>query len=426
MKLFYILFTLLVLQFSEAFSKEVEVLLGPSYANDVWYSFANGVVKTESKDNWDIAFQVGQKAGIWINSQKGVQLWAVPNSSVDSWGKAVDTTGLSSTWTALNNSVDTWDIGAFNMGKDGYATNGDFGWGYYDMGDTHYTLGDKVFVIKLKDGSFKQIFIDGLKSRVYYFKWADLNGANEMNDSLSKNNYTSKNFGYFDLTAKKAIDREPESSAWDLQFGKYMGMVSDNDGKLTPYNVTGVRINNKLSVARVSGIDKNKSTAPELNLTNYITKITAIGDDWKKFDMNTYNYNMIDSLSYFITKTANVSTTASNVVIDKIYFKAFEGSASGRIVFELNPNSSSVDLVAKSDLIYPNVVGVGENVNIKLAAGNVSVQSLRLVNSIGSEVASIEKISANNGFSMPSVAAGAYLLEVRADNGVKYFNIIVK
>ena len=53
--LFTFLFSALI--FTYAFSQtSVDVVTGPGYANDVYYSFTGDTLKTAPRSNWDIAF----------------------------------------------------------------------------------------------------------------------------------------------------------------------------------------------------------------------------------------------------------------------------------------------------------------------------------------------------------------------------------
>jgi len=150
------------------FAEPVEqtITMGKDYQNDIWYSLQEGVVKEQNKDNWDIAFQTGPRAAILINGQKGLRAWVVPGSNEDSFDKPVDTTGMESTWEWAINSEESWHIGAFNLNKDGYETDGDFGWGYYDL-STHYIVGDKLFVVRLGKGVYKKFMIETLATGEY-------------------------------------------------------------------------------------------------------------------------------------------------------------------------------------------------------------------------------------------------------------------
>ena len=50
------------------------VLMGAGYANDIYYSFENGIVAESPRESWDIAFAVdAQSSAILINEAAGVE-----------------------------------------------------------------------------------------------------------------------------------------------------------------------------------------------------------------------------------------------------------------------------------------------------------------------------------------------------------------
>ena len=83
MKFKYLLLLVFVsfFTFKIASAEEVQIDLTNGYANDVWFSIEKGVTGSESKDNWDIAFQNGSSAGgVRLNGQKGLNMWVIPTS----------------------------------------------------------------------------------------------------------------------------------------------------------------------------------------------------------------------------------------------------------------------------------------------------------------------------------------------------------
>ena len=165
------------------------VSTGIGYINDVYYSLENEEVKTVERGDWDIAFAVGEAtgSGMITNEGNGTVLYFYPNGDTDDWA-SLDTSGIAS-WTKYYNHDTTWSIGAFAQTATGdydpiFGTI-DMGWGHYDM-NTHIVKGDSLFVLKLSDGSFKKLWIDRLQNKHYYFKSADLDGSNEVSDTVVK------------------------------------------------------------------------------------------------------------------------------------------------------------------------------------------------------------------------------------------------
>ncbi|MFM9943729.1 MAG: hypothetical protein ACKVQB_00710, partial [Bacteroidia bacterium] len=123
---------------------------GASNANDVYYSFTNGIVKSQPNNNWDLAFEItGFAASILANHVKGMVVYQSPYSYAK-WAN-FDTAGHKS-WKKMYNSTKSWSKGAFNLHHDDLY---DLGWGTYEP-TTHAVSGDSIFLLKLAKGNFKK------------------------------------------------------------------------------------------------------------------------------------------------------------------------------------------------------------------------------------------------------------------------------
>lgn len=277
---------------------EQTITMGRDYKNDIWYSLKEGVVHEADKDNWDIAFQTGQRAAVLLNGQKGLRAWVVPGSNEDSFDKPIDTTGMESTWEWAINSEESWHIGAFNMNKDGYETDGDFGWGYYDL-STHYIVGDKLFVIRLGKGVYKKFMIETLATGEYTIRYANLNGTDESIAVIKKRDYDGQNFAYFNLSNNTASSREPQTTEWELIFGRYESLIPTGPGQFMAYPVLGVRQNFGIKTARLKGVNPDQAEPPAIGTESYSTKIATIGSDWKTFNQSEGKFVLADDLVFF-------------------------------------------------------------------------------------------------------------------------------
>ncbi len=417
-----------IISFSALFAEDIEIILGEGYENDLWFHFDNGIVKAEPKDNWDIAVQTGAKdAGIRTNSQKGVNLWVIEGSDGDSWKEDIDTTGMTENWREGHNSTETWSIGAFNLGLDGFQNDGDFGWGMYNMA-THSVSGNKVFLIKLADETYKKIMIESLLHGAYTIKWANIDGSNEQKAEVKKSDFNEKLFAYIDLSTGEVLDREPPADSWALLFGKYTAMISMGP-QTVPYAVTGVRTNPLYRTAKISDVPAEQAVAPDLNEENYLENITEIGSDWKKLDHETFTYNIVENLSYFVTSDDSQSP---NPRIDKIVFKEFEGSSTGRLVFRVNGGINSIKKITQKEFqIFPNIAERNSIINISFSNWNLSGDyDILLLDRNGSEIIkkSIKGAAANDRlqFTVPSSSAGLYFLGFKTRSGFYAAKLIIK
>ena len=130
-----------------------------------YYSLQNGDQGTAALADWDLAFEItGFTASIRANTQKGMQVYKAPYT-VAQWA-ALDTTGMANGWAMVHDSDTSWSHGALNDGLT--ANEFDLGWGVYNQ-VTHIVTGDSLFVVKLANGDWKKLRIDGLATSTYLF-----------------------------------------------------------------------------------------------------------------------------------------------------------------------------------------------------------------------------------------------------------------
>ncbi|MDZ7743228.1 MAG: T9SS type A sorting domain-containing protein [Bacteroidota bacterium] len=324
------------------------ITMGGSYANDIFYSFENGEVKSEARANWDIAFNTTIfSSSIIINEGSGAELWAYPNGDTTAWNN-IDTAGLH-TWPSLYNSEESWEEGAFNANASGHP---DYGWGIYNP-ITHNLTGDSLFIIKLLSGEYKKLWIvkkySGLN--IYVFRFGNLDNSAEVEKEYDLMPYMGKNFIYYSFADDALIDREPAKETWDILWTKYVA-VQPQGGV---YPVTGILSN--INVA------SNEFHPVPLDYTDWLAAPldsikSGIGFDWKKINMTTFQYEIVDSMVFFVKDV--------NANIFKLYFHSFE-IGTGKTVFEKEVISvSDVDKnFAAAELeVFPNPAS--EVVNIRL------------------------------------------------------------
>jgi hypothetical protein len=304
--------------------EQKEVVTGAGYADDVYYSMENGTVTTVQRDNWDIGFVTQQMSvSVLANNGSGVELYTYPAGDIDDWA-TVDTAGMD--WTPMYNSIETFDMGAFNANTipdDDF----DYGWGRYNM-TTHQITGDSIFIIKTLADSIKKVAIvqKSAMANTWEFKYANLDGTEEQIVPLNAASYVDNYFIHYSIDSTKFINREPAMTDWDLLFTKYIDFVP------TPYNVTGVLINDHHILAqevRESGMDQ--STHTSYVDSAFTDTISIIGSDWKYFDLGSFTYLLNDTVVYYLKTDDGDSTT--NSAYYKIYFTGFTGSSEGKYTF---------------------------------------------------------------------------------------------
>jgi len=298
----------------------VTVSMEAGYQNDVYYSMSNGVVSQAPSDEWDIAFFTDiRSSSIRTNVTKGIKLYTYPDGDTTAWNETltIDSAKLAN---YLYNSDTSWTTGAFDRNELGFP---DYGWGVYNQVN-HDVVGDSIFIIQLADQSFRKLWIVRKNSvnNIYYFKFANLDGTDETEAALDCNNYITKNFAYYSIANKKEIDHEPAKTDWDLVFTQYTASINMGPGGIVPYGVTGVLSNINTSVAKIDGLPSSKA---DYSGAQFKSEINTIGYDWKSINMETYQYSIVDSLTYF------VKTQSGDIY--KLNFTDFGGSTNGSTTF---------------------------------------------------------------------------------------------
>ena len=321
------------------------VSIGQAYANQVFYSLENGIVKTEPKNNWDICLeQNGRYGAIRINSVNGVELYMVPDATKADWETIDINAGDIELWDNIYNSDTSWVRGAFNVQHT--SDPFDLGWGLYDF-LTHDVIGDSIYILKLSDDSYRKLMIEDLSDEVWNLKYANLDGSNEIALAIDQTDYPYRNFIYYSFLNEEVLDREPNRGSWDLLFTQYESYVVQDTAQLH-YFVSGVLSNLNTKVAEVHDVDVNTE---DYSNANFATNMSEIGYDWKEYVPNELDYVVAENLVYF------VQTQKGDIY--KMVFTDFGGASNGNFEFTKQLlNSTSIfdatnEMLGKFDC-YPN------------------------------------------------------------------------
>ena len=387
------------------------VIMGPGYANEIYYNMAAGAVASVPRNQWDIAFRTPKRSSsIMINEGAGVMLYTYPKADTSGWA-AVDTSGLSG-WTPMYNSFDDWENGAFSRNAKGHP---DYGWSIYNS-VTHDLVGDSLFVIKLRDGSFRKLWIIRKFSSLarYSFRFANLDGSAESTVLFDCDPYSTKNFIGYSIQTSEGVDFEPAANSWDLLFTKYESIQPDG----TPYSVTGVITNDGIKTIEYRNVDPNTT---QWNMALADSSRSSIGYDWKSFNMNTFTYEVADSLVYFVRDLGDN--------MNKMIFTKFEGSSSGKIVFEKAKISAAgipENTFSSEMSIYPNPAK--DKLNIIL--NNAAIFPVFVTfSTITGQVVYSRSITENSGnalnIPLNNMSDGMYLLSAKSAAGTSVKKVVV-
>lgn len=389
------------------------IYMGPGYVNEVYYSMSSGNQGAVNRKQWDIAFRTSRmSASILTNDASnnnalginGVELYTYDNADTSGWA-SFDTTGFYTLKNMVNSTTD-WETGAFCQYQLGHP---DYGWGRYNSA-THDVVGDSLYVIKLRDGSFRKLWIMRKYSSLNQieFRYANLDGSADTTVLLDCSPYSAKNFVGFSMTTGQIVDFEPAPATnWDLLFAKYMYTYPDG----TLYPVTGVLSNYETKV------NKFEHVAPDFRLFDLSAMDSTrspIGWEWKYLDAN-FTYHVTDSLVHFIQDAGGD--------IYRLVFKEFVGSSTGRIVLEkellslagIGEGTSSAFNMA----VYPNPASV--ETNLVVNPGSVSQVAVRITDLGGKQIKNLNfSVLRNelNTLSIPvnNIPAGVYMITLISGN----------
>lgn len=385
------------------------------YTNQVFYSLDNGEVSNVDNNNWAIAFSVsgtGAAGSSILLNEATSSLWAYPGDK-NQWS-SFDTSNFNS-WKRLLNTDTTWTNGAFNVYR-GAAGTFDMGWGILNPSNNFWTFGDSLYLIKLSDNSFRKLWIVSLKSGIWEFKYAHLDGSNEQVITFNKSTYPNRNFVYFDMINNLLIDREPNNTSWDLTFVKHTDFVSPPGSYVS---VSSVFSNKKVWSAKAHEANFAASSTSTTPQTAFNQRINNIGREWKKFSSGT-GWTVYDSIAYFVYD--NDSTQFYRIV-----FTGFGGSGNGKTYFtkELLTNVGINDLENKTNFsIYPNPAK--DNLTLLLNHNKTEVLTVEIYN-IAGKIVQQKQLTTQQGvqqynFNISDLSSGFYVLSIHSGN----FNITQK
>ena len=342
-KKLYSLLVLTMIFTYNIYAQTQSISLQPSYTNQSFYSMENGEAANVDNADWDLAFSTGaMSSSIRINAGMGTELYLYPLGDTTDWN-TFNSSNISS-WTPIYNSDTNWLIGAFDKNS---TSMFDMGWGMYSM-VTHFVTGDSIYAIKTVGGNWKKLWIKQLANGEYDFQYADLDGSNQVNATITQSSFSDRNFAYYSLDQNTSLNREPASQDWDITFTKYITPVQG-----MAYSVTGVLSNSGVQVAQVDNLP-DPNTYTDYTQHTMMTEMNIIGYDWKDFDMSTFSYVLDPNRCYFVKDF--------NDRVWRIVFTSFEGSSTGIVEFntqEMTGGSTSI-INANSDIstfeIFPNPI----------------------------------------------------------------------
>jgi hypothetical protein len=412
--------TLLILTFvlpfiSASAQKADSVEMGAGYGNDVYYSLRDGEIKKSPNNNWDLGFRTGFRSdGIFINSisssfaPRSTKLYLYPKGDKTAWS-TFDTSGMAN-WLEYQNSDSSWEFGAFNRAAGVFP---DFSWGVYNP-VTKIVEGDSLYLLEVTNGAntvYKKLLIQDKNFGIWHFKYADIDGSNEVNDSIVASNANAKVLDYYSVITGAQVSREPDSvKYWDIVFKRYHELLAPTFD--TYYPVMGIWAASKdVKVAQVDNKSVTTFDHKTLVEADYKTEANIIGSDWKFFDMSVFQWKLKDSLAYYIK--------GQNGAIWRVYFTAFGGQANGKTIFnktQMSPGTSINPIAPVASFgVYPNPAS--SNIEVVFENRDNSVKNTLRIYNIAGQVVAQQNLDATPGLhakaiDVSSLANGVYIVSI--------------
>lgn len=405
MKNIYLLIAFLFLTSLSLVAQEDQVSFGSSYSEQAFYNISTGESHNFSGDTWDIAFSnLGSgDAGVFINESSpfmGAELKLYETYYSD-WADEIDPDGSYSDEFRLLNEETNWTDGAFNSIK---AEDDpiDFGWGEYDAQE-HKIIATRIYVIQKRNGQYLKIQIQSLDADgVYTFRYANLDGTNEYNMTISTQDDEYDSLIYFSFAGNTVVDIPID---YDLIFQRYSASL-ETGGEVVQYVVAGTLV--APGVQAVAALGINPETVSEEDYSDlYSTSPNSIGHEWKYFDLST-GWVLSSDLVYFV-KLENGDKYM-------IQFTDFAGSSSG--VATLNKTFLGTSANNETNIagivvdVYPNPF-----VNF-ITVSDVSNQSFDLtLTDISGKVVLSASVNSNEKLHLPNdMKSGDYFIRMTTKN----------
>lgn len=393
----------------------VQFSTGAGYSRQSFITLADDGETSIENGAWDLAFTgLGvQDGGIHVNESTAstmgapaaeLALYLAPEAD---FAAVIDPAQLS---TRLYNDEKSWSWGAVNAPRD-TSSAFDYGWGAYQF-TTHQIIGNRVFVLRLRNGAYRKFQVVSLAGNTYTLRHAGLDGSDEQTATLPKS-AARGGLLYFSFASNGLVETPPIQ--WDLLYCRYVTPLDDGMGNMLDYAVTGILSAPGVEVAVLRGVASQG--APDIQLAPYATRLDAFGYDWKNFDFSQ-GWIIPDSLTYLVK-------TASDEVY-KLTPVDFEGSGTGTATFErqlLGVISSVGDAIIGNTppALFPNPLRAGQRPTLALDLPNEGELSWQVFDLSGRPVlrqathsipAGWQAYSLDN-LATEALAAGAYVLRVQ-------------
>lgn len=402
----------------------VNMSMGASYQNRVFFDLSANNVLSQPANSWDIAFYRASATnfGTRVNDAYDIKVYQASANPAD-WN-SITSNNIATYGAPLFNLDNTTSIqeGAFEQGSAAY------GWGAYNPAN-HHIEGKVIFIMQYASGASVKFMIEDYYGG-YTFKYAKWNTATSSWDATQTktvaNGSDDAYFNYFSFTTgEKVPNLEPARASWDIMFTRYYTDYAYVDPQGNPqtmkYRMAGVIQNPNITVAKVRPETQETavSTIPAANA--FSSNITAIGHSWKPTS-GVYN----DAV-YYIKQGSDYY---------RLYFISNEGMQTGNMYFKYKKITATLGITEVSKKasfgIYPNPTAADKKVtvlfDVKEKADNKG--SIEVYDLTGKKVHSAELTNQaglyKQDLNLSHLTAGNYLVKITFGGSTETKKLIVK
>ncbi|WP_294215284.1 T9SS type A sorting domain-containing protein [uncultured Chryseobacterium sp.] len=394
----------------------VNMTMGPSYQNRVFFDLSANATVSQPANTWDIAFyrNSNMSFGTRINDAQNIEVYQASTNPAD-WN-SITSNSVATYGSPLYNPDNSTALqkGAFEQGT---AT---YGWGEYNSMN-HHIEGKVIFILKYATGDYYKFMIDDYFGG-YTFKYAKWNTATSAWDTTQTktiaNGTDDAYFNYFSFaTNDKVSNMEPPKANWDLMFTRYWTFYANT----MMYRMAGVIQGPNVSVARVQPETQETAASTLPASTAFSSVITTIGHSWKPTS------GVYSDVVYYVKQGSDYY---------RMYFISNGGTSTGNMYFKYKNITSTLGITEigkkASFGVYPNPVTADRKVtvlfDIKEKTGNKG--SVEVYDLTGKKVYASE-LTNQSGFykqdlNLSHLPSGNYLLKISYGGQTETKKLIIK
>jgi hypothetical protein len=350
---FLLFISILSMSFGLQAQTYVELSCGAGYSQQAYYRLADDQTTKLANGSWDLAFTAAgfQDGGILINESTSSSFTdpqpelAVYLAPVAEFTDPIDILSLEM---RLYNDEQNWLLGGALNSVRNPANPFDFGWGIYNP-TINKVVGYSIYVLKLRNETYKKLMVDSIVLTTYHLKWANLDGSDLQTFTIDKSQHFAAGFAYLSVQNNALVT--PAPIGWDFMWGRYNTPTPDGQGGFLDYNVTGILSGPGVSVAVADGVDPYEVDYVAGNYKDSLsTVLTAIGSEWKVFDF-AMGWIVNADRAYFVKTKDNR--------VWRMVIEDFEGISTGNMVFTKTDLGVMTSL--KSQSLNDAPISVGPN-----------------------------------------------------------------